>query len=131
MRVPCAKWLQWHLTMNGACKSADVKAAGRAAGYGAVSISKAASSLGVEIERSRTMPSYSTWRLPATGGQRRPLDDRGRRVVIARLTPHGLDKLGIELVQALARTSGGTDSTDTVLALERFIELFKEHMVTR
>ena len=118
----CRQWLEQYLTLNGECKSSDVKAAARDAGYSAPAASKAATALGVERSWSRTVPSRTSWRLPSK--RLRVADPQARRVIL-QLVPHGQRDLAVVLLQAHAQVPDADTASAIVAALRTAIDLFE------
>ena len=118
----CREWVNRYLTLHGECRSADVKAAGMAAGYSAAMVATAVSSPGVEITRTRTAPSYSMWKLPAV---ERDIDPQARRAVLP-LVEHGYDDLAVALLRArMATPYSGADVLAIRTALRAMIEILE------
>ncbi|QXN73837.1 helix-turn-helix DNA binding domain protein [Mycobacterium phage Feyre] len=83
------KWLRQYLTINGETPSADVKAAGLAAGFSGQQINRAAAQLRVQAQRERSVPPRTTWSI-ASGPAEMPDEVRATALRAARLGQHDL-----------------------------------------
>ncbi|AEL19742.1 hypothetical protein SEA_ALLEYCAT_97 [Mycobacterium phage AlleyCat] len=117
-----ATWLRQYLTIHGETPSADVKAAGAAAGFSEQQIVRASGMIRVQSQRTRTVPPRTTWSL-ADGPAEMPEHVRAIALRAAKLGQHDLAGMMARMYTTTVRQA---DVNVVAAVLEQFAHELRE-----